>query len=219
MFQPKQIRKQAQRLCNAFGLTPHSNEKPGAHLPYDHGSLEAVRTYIGSLVSEKVVHPRLIGNFDQVWSMRFRPQRKTYMKESSLRGSTKDPHARSSMLRKIRHCLERSLDLPLTEPDPSEPAPPRDFRTPRVTGGVAASALVDEWRMPRTVCTLSFCDGHLGRSFVSIRAGAISEELRAKLNRELSKHLVIDEPQPRSHVWTQETFLRYLDFLGQEPWG
>ena len=105
--------------------------------------------------------------------------------------------------------------MPLTERDPSDPSPPEP-KPPQVTGGHAASALVDEWRLPRTVCTLSFCDGYLGRSFISMRSGTMSEEVRTKLNRELSKHLVIDEFQPKSHVWNQETFLRNLNFLAEE---
>lgn len=203
-------------MCNQFGIVNKSTEKPGAHLPYSHPSLEAVRTHVKTLVHQKKIHERLIANFDQVWSLRFRPNRKSLMKESSLRGVVKDPLIKSALMRKIRHCLERSLDLPFSETDPSGRGP-HELRAPRVTGGAAASAFVDEeWRVPRTVCTLSFSDGHIGRSYITVREGTMSEDVRGKLNTELSRYLFIDQPQPRSHVWTQETFVSYLSFLAEE---
>ena len=87
-----QPRKQAQRLANMFGFRPVSNEKPGSHLPVDAPELEAVRTYIQNLEKrELIVHhasamqalrqaDRLGGNFDQVWSTIFRPQKKNLAK-------------------------------------------------------------------------------------------------------------------------------------------
>lgn len=214
--QEPSLRKQAQRLCNKFGLVMRSNEKPGAHLPFDHPSLEAVRTYIRAMIEEKKVNARLCANFDQVWSTRYRPKKKVLIKEASARGQVKDPLCKSMCMRKIRHSLERTLDLAFTEPDPSEPKPPL-LKDPKVTGGVAASACVEEWRAPRTVCTLSYMDGHVGRSFLTLRVGSMPEDTRRKLNEQLSKYLVIDEFQQKSHVWNAVTFVRYLQFLAEEP--
>lgn len=199
-----------------FGFRPVSNEKPGSHLPVDAPELEAVRTYIQSQVHSLHVHPRLVGNFDQVWSTTYRPQKKTWQKDISKRGMAKDQWSRSNAMRSIRHSIERSLDLTLTEDDPHAPKMRTDVRKPQVMGGPAASAVVDEWRVPRSATTLSFADGHVGRLFVSFREGTISQDVRERLNKELGKYMWIDIPHEKSHVWNQETLLRYLNFLAEE---
>lgn len=63
------------------------------------------------------VHPRLVCNFDQVWSLMFRPQKKT-LQRTNQTVSLLDPLMKSKYLRQLRHNVERSLDLPLTEGDP-----------------------------------------------------------------------------------------------------
>ena len=172
--------------------------------------------YVQSQISGFKVHPRLVGNFDQVWSTIFRPQKKTWQKDVSRRGLAKDELTRSQTMRRIRHSLERSLDLPLTEEDPAIAKVRTSVSKPQVMGGPAASAVVDEWRVPRSVTTLSFADGHVGRLFVSFREGTISRDVRNRLNQELGKYMWIDLPQEKSHVWNQETLLRYLNFLAEE---
>ena len=167
-------RRQSRRLCNAFGLSLRSNEKPGLHLPFSSPALEAVRTQIHQWISEKHIHPRLICNFDQVWTTRFRPARKTRMKEASLRGCQKDPLLRSNMLRKMRRALERSLGVPHTE-DPNEPS----RNGPCVQGGIAANSCVEDWRAPRTLTTLSWSDGFVGRAFLPC-VRAPSRKIRGK---------------------------------------
>ena len=185
-------------------------------MPFDSPALEAVRVYIKKVCEDGTVDHRLLCNFDQVWSLRFRPQPKCLQKDPSLKGVQRDPLAQSAMMRKIRHNLERCLDLPFTEEDPSVKQLKTTMATPAVTGGACASAMVEDWRLPRTVTTLSFADGHMGRSFITVREGQLPEGLRNKLNEDLKKFVVIDAPQSRSHVWNENTFVRYLDHLAQE---
>ena len=209
-------RKQAERLCTVFGITSRSNDKPGAHLPFQHHQLEAVRVQAQRLAQEGHVHERLIGNFDQCWSTTFRPNKKTLQKKASLKNEVDDPLVRSALMRRIRHNIERTLDLPLTEPDPSVKVLQTTVKEPAVQGGACAAAMVDAWRVPRTITTLSWIDGHLSRAWISYRKGTISEEVRSRLNDELSKYVVIDRAQDKSHVWNQETFIRYLRHLAQD---
>ena len=118
-------------------------------------------------------------------------------------------------MRKIRHGLEVSLDMPLTEADPSTSS--HDvLRPPRVLGGNAAAAVVEEWRQPRTLTTLSWIDGAVGRGWVSFREGTISQEVQERLSAELRKWLVFDRPQAKTHVWNEDTYVRYLTFLEQD---
>ena len=193
------VKKRAQRLCNQFGIKPRSNEKPGAHLEYDHPALEKVRIYVRHTARERGVHERLIANFDQVWSTNYRPQKKTLQKPASWRNRENDPLTRSLYMRKVRHNLERSLDLPLTEDDPSAPQVKTTASVPQVTGLAAARGTVDEWRVPRTVTTLSFIDGYVGRAYVTVSAGTVSEAVRARVNKELSKYIYVADVQPGSH--------------------
>eukprot|EP00435_Cladocopium_sp_Y103_P020693 s954_g5.t1 len=210
------LKKQAERICNTFGLRPKSLEKPGAHLAYDAPALEAVRSHIRSLMDSKTVHPQLVMNFDQVWSLRFRPRKTSLQKDSKMAGLTKDPLGKSWYMRKVRHSLQLSLDLPLSEPNPNEPSRVLAPKPPRVLGGKAACGMIDEWRVPRTVTTLSFADGYCGRLHVTLREGTMPEEKRNALNEELKRWLVIDQPQSRSHMWNEETFVRNLSHLSQE---
>ena len=192
-----------------------SNEKPGAHLPHDAPALEAVRSYIRSLVATKECHELLIGNFDQVWSLRFRPKRHVLQKQSSMSGQQmKDPLRNSMFMRRLRHNLELCLDLPVSEANPG--AEPAVQKPPQVTGGKQAASMVDEWRVPRTVTTLSWIDGGMSRSHVTLREGTLPEEKRQKLNAELKRFLVIEPPQPKSHMWTEQTLVNYLRHLSQE---
>ena len=206
------LRKQAQRLCNRYGIRSRTNEKPGLHLPYDHPALEAIRSHVQKQIRSMAVHPRLVANFDQVWVTWYRPQKKTLMKDSSARG-LKDPLMKSLLLRQIRHGLERVLDLPMTEGDPSAPKP-LESRLNRVQGGPAASAAVEGWRNPRTLTTLSFIDGHIARGFVTVKE--IPENTRTKLNKELSRWLYIEKGLGRTHIWNQETLILYLAHLSKD---
>lgn len=216
---PFLLRKQAHRICNMYGLRLKSIEKPGAHLAYDSPALEAVRSQIRALIESKHVHPQLVMNFDQVWSLRFRPRKKSYMKDSKMAGVQKDPLTRSMYMRKIRHSLQQCLDLPFSEPNPREPPRILAPKPPTVLGGKAACGMIDEWRVPRTVTTLSFADGYCGRLHVTLREGSLPEEKRNALNEELRRWLVIDQQQSKSHIWNENTLVRYLSHLSQEIWG
>ena len=99
------IRRRARRLCNACGIRPASNEKPGAHLEWSHPALEQVRSYVRTQSLEKGYHPRLVANFDQVWSTIFRPNRSCLQKKGTR---SQDPLQRSAYLRRVRHQVERA---------------------------------------------------------------------------------------------------------------
>ncbi|CAK9055230.1 Malate dehydrogenase 2 [Durusdinium trenchii] len=208
------ILKKAQRLCGAFGIRSRANEKPGAHLPFGHPALQEVRTYVSKTCKDKGICPRLVANFDQVWTTLFRPERKILQK--STPAGLKDPLVRSMAMRRVRHNLQRCLGLEFTETDPGVLTAKESLKQPRVSGGPAASATVDSWRQPRTLTTLSFIDGHLGRAYITCKAGTIAESTRKQMNKELSKYLWIAEPQEKTHIWNQASLVHYLHFLAQE---
>ena len=212
------IRKKAQRLCHKFDIRYRSNEKPGLHLPFTHPSLERVRTYVSLAVKEKVIHPRLIANYDQVWSTNYRPAKRVLQKPGGARGLLRDPLSKSLAMRRIRHNIERCLNMDLTEEDPASTSveEPSSNGLHQITGGSAGVAPVDEWRLPRTVTTISFVDGHVSRAYVTLRSGTMPESTRKRINQQLDKYLFIEQQQVTSHIWNEATQIKFLDFLAKE---
>jgi len=47
--------------------------KPGKHLQFSHPLMERLRNFVQLQLAQKRIHPLLLGNFDQVWSLCFRP--------------------------------------------------------------------------------------------------------------------------------------------------
>ena len=56
--------------------------------------------------------------------------------------------------------------------------------TPSIQGGPAGSAPVSNWRVPRTLATTSWIDGHISRGYVTVKSGTISEQDRRALNKD-----------------------------------
>lgn len=50
--------------------------------------------------------------------------------------------------------------------------------------GPAGSAPVSNWRVPRTLATTSWIDGHISRGYVTVKSGTISEQDRRALNKD-----------------------------------
>lgn len=170
-------RKHAQRICRKSGLLPTSNSKPGRRLPFMRPQMVKVRSWIQHQIASGRYHGRLIANFDQVWSLQFRPLARTLQQRAKV-----DEHARSQSMRRIRHIIERVLDRPFTESldgDSMEDA----SRCARVQGGEAAMAGVEGWRLPHTVTTVSWADGSLSRAFITCRADCLSESQRCQANQ------------------------------------
>lgn len=84
-------------------------------------------------------------------------------------------------LRRMRHNIELALDAPISENLQENRY--RNRPTHEVTGGAVACA--DYWRVPRTLCTLSWLDGSVSRGFVTLRANSMSEQERAQANEDL----------------------------------
>ncbi|CAK9057185.1 Protease 2 (Oligopeptidase B) (Protease II) [Durusdinium trenchii] len=143
--------------------------------------------------------------------MAFRPRRATLQQSGSANAT--DEFKGKPFLRKMRRVFERCLNKPFTE----ESLLPQHQQDPTMTGGTAANVPVDGWRVPRTLTTLSWADGSLGRGYITYReSDGVSEKARHRLNQELEPWLFIAEPQQRSHIWSAESFMHYLDFLAQE---
>ena len=63
--------------------------------------MERVRDYVGGLVASNDIHPRLVANFDQVWSMKFRPSKKLWSKDKEP-GSSSAPSGSKKLIAALR---------------------------------------------------------------------------------------------------------------------
>ena len=137
--------------------------------------MQKLRSSIALQLGKGKFHPQLVCNYDQVWSLLYTPRKKNLVIRKAM-----DPLAKSRSLRAIRHCLERALHLPFTEPMGQEIEGPQE---PRIVGGAAASSTVDQWRVPRTLTTLSWRDGRVGRGFLTIKDEYLTESQRQEANQ------------------------------------
>ena len=170
-------RKASQRICGRAGLTPCQNSKPGKHLPAGHPLLRKVIEHIRLQRASQQVHPLLIGNFDQVWSVNYRPRNASLQK----RGHT-DQLSKSMQMRKLRHRIEVALNMPVTENVETHRIR-HDPKPNVIQGGSYGSNAVDAWRVPHTLTTLSWLDGSVGRGFATRRSETLTETERAAMNK------------------------------------
>ena len=183
-----QLRKTAQRLCDRIGVAVCQNNKPGKHLPFSHPSLQKVREWLKLEVASNRVHPRLLGNFDQVWSVTYQPRRSTLQSQHrrlSLPSGGVDPCAKSMHQRRLRHFIERSMGMNLTEQfgeNGETDESPIPFA--QIAGGFAGHTPVDAWRVPHTLTTFSWCDGTLSRGFITCCSDYMGESQRKLLNED-----------------------------------
>lgn len=171
------LRKAAQRISRKAGLSQALNNKPGKHLGWNHPHMERVRNWVAFKVASGSYHERLICNFDQVWSLMWRPRRRTLQQSKA----SPDEFAKSAALKRIRRCVERVLDKDLTE-DPEQKK--GHSATPLVQGGICANVGIEQWRVPRTLTTLSWSDGTVSRAYISCRGDCLSESQRAQANQD-----------------------------------
>ena len=143
---------------------------------YDHPAMRHLRDWVAFEVAKKRFHNRLIANFDQVWSLNFRPRSSTL--------NPKDPVAKQKTLRQVRHRLELSLGLPLTESLVEDESAERKGPRELAKGGAVAHSPVEGFRVPHTLTTLSWRDGALGRGWVTFHEEHLSDRQRHTLNEE-----------------------------------
>ena len=70
---------------------------------------------------------------------------------------------------------------------------------PIVLDAQANVSPIEGWRYPRTTTTLSWSDGELGASWITVKEGAAPTELINELNNELTGLLFIQPQDSKSH--------------------
>lgn len=154
-----------------MGIKQSKTAKQTRHLPYDHPSMAAVREWVGTAVEANQVHPRLIAHFDQVWTTLYEPADHCLWKPPELEGChdprTKRPSpSKAQMLNSIREALGMEIS--------KESKSDKKHVKPAALCAQSTLVPVDYQRHPRTTTTLSFCDGKMGRAFVTAAPSVVS---------------------------------------------
>lgn len=209
-------RQTANRFLRKYRWVANKNEKPGNHLPYDSRELQKVREHVYYLKTTQEIHPKLMGCFDQVWTVLYDPPSKVFTKKGSC-GSGKRTdvkvagrQANTTTLTKfdrLQTDIEEILGIQRAQPD-----------KPAIEGSRESSMLspVLNWRHPRTLTTLTWSSGDMGRGYETVLNETLSEQERKQINVTLDKWIFVARPQPESHMWTGGTLVDYLEFLKGE---
>lgn len=56
------------QFCRKWGYSQYRQERPSKHLSREHPSMKQLASYIQNLKNDKVIDPRLMFNWDQVWT-------------------------------------------------------------------------------------------------------------------------------------------------------
>lgn len=78
--------KLAERFARRFAWNTFRNEKPGRHLDFNDVQLVQIRQFIATSIKSGRIHERLIGNFDQVWTLCYEPLKKIAFKQQIRQG-------------------------------------------------------------------------------------------------------------------------------------
>ena len=90
-LKPVSMKQVRNWLVNKMGWMNTRQTKSCKYLDYNHPAMEKVREYVAHQSSPEhpqPVHPRLILNIDQVWTMRFSSQETNYFKPDATGGSS-----------------------------------------------------------------------------------------------------------------------------------
>eukprot|EP00438_Fugacium_kawagutii_P033902 Skav220991 [mRNA] locus=scaffold1541:250564:259672:- [translate_table: standard] len=79
--------KLASRFACRFHWGFFRNEKPGRHLEYNNPQVVAIRQWISNMIEAKKINPRLVGNWDQVWTLMYEPLKKIAYKQGHAAGT------------------------------------------------------------------------------------------------------------------------------------
>ena len=205
------------RFFRRWGLGRFANRKPGAHLAYHDPAMEDYRNYINAASSSQGVHERLIAYWDQIWCLAFTPESNVMWKKPSRSGEQMpDFNGKSRTKEALRMAILRTLDPEKYQQCVDEKAANGgwmlNYASIDAYSGIAPPA---EWRHPRTLTTLTWRDGHLDATFVTIPKGTISATELQELNDELQGTCMILCTDRESHMWDAEMCIKFLyKFLG-----
>lgn len=139
--------------------------------------MQAVRDHVNAAVETGRVHPRLIGNFDQVWTMRQTPEKTQVFKDSSKGGQSDEP-VEPHTLHQLK--AREALLLHLGKPEMTKLCLMHPVSAPPDLKGQVQVVMNN--RSPRTVTTWSWRDGTMGLTYITFAEGDVSVAEMEELN-------------------------------------
>ena len=209
--------KYLSKFKQRWGLNRYANRKPGAHLPYNDPAMETYRNYINTASGNQGVHERLIAYWDQIWCLAFTPDTDVMWKKPSKSKEQAAAFDGKSVTKEaLRMAILRNLDPEKYQQCVDAKAQQKGWMLNLAAidaySGIAPPA---EWRHPRTLTTLTWRDGYLDATFVTIPRGAMSATELEELNNELRGTCMILCTDRESHMWDAEMCVKFLyKFLG-----
>lgn len=193
-------------------MKSHASAVPARHLDFEHPQVQAVRTFVAQCAESHNVCERLVANFDQVWTTTYRHQSKVLHKSVEKLGQHKVEYKPSE--KKMMDAIRKALNVADPGADLEDENEPIGYQpSPPVLNAPAQISPVENWRFPRTTTTLSWSDGELGGSWVTIREGSAPNEVVKKINADLEGVLEVHVQDSKSHMWSSSTMLAYLEYL------
>ena len=124
-----------------------------------------IRQWVEMTISTKMVHPKLLCHFDQVWTTHYEAAKRVLFKPLEKKGQHQPEHARKPSVQTLLQNIRSALNLPTGVESGGEKT--RDG--PKKASLCAQSTLVpvEYQRHARTTTTLSFSDGTMGCSYVT----------------------------------------------------
>lgn len=111
----RSLNQLALRFSEKYGFSSFNQDKPMKHLRRDHPQVQQVMDFILTAVKQGEVHPKLLCNFDQVWSCLFEPMRRTLWKTNAGQGAKDDlsqyPH-RQAIRAAMQEHFGETVDQP-----------------------------------------------------------------------------------------------------------
>ena len=202
----KNISKLILSLCSQV-----CTRAPARHLDAEHPQVLAVKAFVARCSETHGVNKRLIANFDQVWTVNYKHSSKVLHKPTEHAGVHKSDHKPS--MQKMMSSIRQAL---MIEPvaDPGHGAESTGYQPePVILDAQANVSPIEGWRYPRTTTTLSWSDGELGASWITVKEGTAPHDVVQKLNEDLAGLLTIHVQDSKSHMWNSGTLLHYLEFL------
>lgn len=204
------FKRHVAKICRKVGVRGTTQTRQSRHLPFDDPSMEKIRQFVDVAVSGMEVHPRLICNFDQVWCMQYEPPTRSLFKQQDDKG--KAPADKPSK-RRLRAKIAEILGVGCS--GDGEHISSRSRQAKLCAGSTMVP--VEYGRHPRTTTTLSWCDGTLGRAYVTANTTVVPVSVVDKMNAELAGIMYIEKSHAgKTHMWSKDTMVSYLQFLSQE---
>ena len=202
-----------QRLCLKLGLAGARITKQSRHLSYDHPSMKQIREWVSVTTASQEVDARLMCHFDQVWSLHCEPPSRVLWKDQANQGKLFDPKRKQKreqeMIRTIKEALGHGTSDLMQKKDtrPKEPC----------LNAQSTLLPLDNARLARTVTTLSWADGSMGRGYVTAPSKTIPDAVAEAMNEKLKGILYIARGhESKTHMWNGDTLSHYLTFLKEE---